>query len=203
MERGEGVSSWGVMLQVIEHSRVWWLWEWNCCRIWLSWSWCPKTSYQRAAGCVVKVGRVSDDVMGSAEMVFVCDVLNGWMDGKGKERCALLNQHMKCRCCWARSTSVNVFSDQSGRSFICTPGNLMMLTTSTALLLMMSGEWLGCFLLKSMITPDCWQIIVPNETHHDVSAVQTTVDLGQNKNFFACLWLSIAVNTCTFIWTGL
>lgn len=132
--------------------------------------------------------------------VFVCDVLNGWMV---REMCALLNQHMKCRCCWARSTSVNVFSDQSGRSFICTAGNLMMLTIATALLLMMSGEWLCCFLLKSMITPDRWQIIVTNETHHDVSAVQTTVDLGQNKNFFACLWLSIAVNTCAFIWTGL
>lgn len=63
----EGESSWGLMVQVIEGSRVWWLWrwcscpgeqvwrlwEWNYSRIWLSWSWCSKTSSQRAAGRIV------------------------------------------------------------------------------------------------------------------------------------------------------
>lgn len=30
---------------------------------------------------MVKVGGVSDDVMGSTGLSLVCDVLNGWMDG--------------------------------------------------------------------------------------------------------------------------
>lgn len=44
----------------------------------------PLLREQWGEQCVVKVGGVSDDVMGSTDMVFVCDVLNGCMDGKGK-----------------------------------------------------------------------------------------------------------------------
>ena len=107
----------------------------------------------------------------------------------GGGRRALLILRRKCRCCCALLTRATVLTDQVRLTVMCSPWNLVLLTTSTAMLLTRSERWLGCFFLKLTIIfgfvhvqdqgvfatqahqllhglPVSQVVVIPDEAHH-------------------------------------